>query len=302
MSVLLFVVGALAVMVGVAMMGFGVPINEFSFGNTLIIAGMSAAVGGLIVIGLGAVVSQLQRIAEGQGARLPVRPPGRAPGSFEVTAGAAPAAARVPFPSKTRPEPGSRVEPRAAAPMVAELPPEEAPPFLRNPTLPPLPADEPVSLSPGEPLAPSGPDAVEPERIEPVLRADEDAAEKLGREDEDERQEPVVESIRRSSTYFDRMWPAPEPKPEKPLPPDDGPADMDADLTPSEMASRGDDEAETPSAPEREQEPPAVLKSGVVDGMGYTLYVDGSIEAELPQGTLRFASINDLRSYLEKNA
>ena len=44
----------------------------------------------------------------------------------------------------------------------------------------------------------------------------------------------------------------------------------------------------------------AILKSGVVDGMGYTLYVDGSIEAELPQGTLHFTSINDLRSHLEK--
>ena len=46
----------------------------------------------------------------------------------------------------------------------------------------------------------------------------------------------------------------------------------------------------------------AVLKSGVVDGMAYTLYVDGSIEAELPQGTLRFASIDELRSHLEKNS
>ena len=46
----------------------------------------------------------------------------------------------------------------------------------------------------------------------------------------------------------------------------------------------------------------AILKSGVVDGMGYTLYVDGSIEAELPQGTLRFASINELRSHLEKTS
>ena len=54
--------------------------------------------------------------------------------------------------------------------------------------------------------------------------------------------------------------------------------------------------------PEIEQAPVAILKSGVVDGMGYTLYVDGSIEAELPQGTLRFASINELRSHLEKNA
>jgi hypothetical protein len=49
-------------------------------------------------------------------------------------------------------------------------------------------------------------------------------------------------------------------------------------------------------------EPVAILKSGVVDGMAYTLYVDGSIEAELPQGTLRFASINELRDHLAKNS
>ena len=46
----------------------------------------------------------------------------------------------------------------------------------------------------------------------------------------------------------------------------------------------------------------AVLKSGVVDGMAYTLYVDGSIEAELPQGTVRFASIHELRNHLTKNS
>lgn len=70
-----------------------------------------------------------------------------------------------------------------------------------------------------------------------------------------------------------------------------------------------------PGAPFREASPPppkrteperpravAILKSGIVDGMGYTLYVDGSIEAELPQGTLRFASINELRSHIAKNS
>jgi hypothetical protein len=60
--------------------------------------------------------------------------------------------------------------------------------------------------------------------------------------------------------------------------------------------------AEAPSA--EEQPKPravAILKSGVVDGMSYTLYVDGSIEAELPQGTLRFASIHELRAHLEQN-
>jgi len=45
--------------------------------------------------------------------------------------------------------------------------------------------------------------------------------------------------------------------------------------------------------------PVSVLKSGVVEGMAYTLYSDGSIEAQLPQGTLRFGSISALRSHIE---
>jgi hypothetical protein len=46
----------------------------------------------------------------------------------------------------------------------------------------------------------------------------------------------------------------------------------------------------------------AILKSGVVDGMAYTLYADGSIEAQLPQGTVRFGSIAELRAHIESNA
>jgi hypothetical protein len=49
-----------------------------------------------------------------------------------------------------------------------------------------------------------------------------------------------------------------------------------------------------------EPRPIAILKSGVIDGMAYTLYTDGSIEAELPQGTMRFASIDELRAHLEQ--
>ena len=45
----------------------------------------------------------------------------------------------------------------------------------------------------------------------------------------------------------------------------------------------------------------SILKSGVVDGMAYTLYSDGSIEAQLPQGTMRFGSITELRNHLERN-
>ena len=48
------------------------------------------------------------------------------------------------------------------------------------------------------------------------------------------------------------------------------------------------DEPETPSeeAPADAPQAAAVLKSGVVGGMAYTLYVDGSIQAELPLGSL----------------
>jgi hypothetical protein len=54
--------------------------------------------------------------------------------------------------------------------------------------------------------------------------------------------------------------------------------------------------------PEESLEPVTVLKSGIVDGMAYTLYSDGSIEAQLPQGLLRFGSISELRAHIEQDS
>ncbi len=59
--------------------------------------------------------------------------------------------------------------------------------------------------------------------------------------------------------------------------------------------------AELPLAPANDRTP-AVLKSGVIDGMAYTLYADGSIEADLPDGVIKFASVDALRAHLEKHA
>ena len=50
--------------------------------------------------------------------------------------------------------------------------------------------------------------------------------------------------------------------------------------------------------PTREPQAVSVLKSGVIEGMAYTLYSDGSIEADLPQGMMRFPSIDALRRHL----
>lgn len=43
----------------------------------------------------------------------------------------------------------------------------------------------------------------------------------------------------------------------------------------------------------------SILKSGVIDEMAYTLFTDGSIEAQMPDGTMRFASIDELRRHLD---
>jgi hypothetical protein len=86
--------------------------------------------------------------------------------------------------------------------------------------------------------------------------------------------------------------PAPEPHPEKPS------RNMFDTVWPNDGKPPSERNAEAPPPPE--PRPPEILKSGVIDGMAYTLYTDGSIEAQLPQGTLRFTSIDDLRAHLER--
>jgi hypothetical protein len=89
-----------------------------------------------------------------------------------------------------------------------------------------------------------------------------------------------------------------EPRPAPAAPPAVAPAPVAA--APAVMEER---HAEPPPrSPPEEARATAVLKSGVVDGMAYTLYADGSIVAQLPQGTVRFGSIAELRAHIETNS
>jgi hypothetical protein len=36
--------------------------------------------------------------------------------------------------------------------------------------------------------------------------------------------------------------------------------------------------------------------------MPYTLYTDGSIEAKLPEGTIKFGSVAELRAHIKSNS
>jgi hypothetical protein len=56
------------------------------------------------------------------------------------------------------------------------------------------------------------------------------------------------------------------------------------------------------TARDEDQPQVTVLRSGVVDGMAYSLYSDGSIEAQMPEGMMRFASIDELRAHLDQRS
>jgi hypothetical protein len=73
---------------------------------------------------------------------------------------------------------------------------------------------------------------------------------------------------------------------------------------PSSFAETNPGATEYPPQPTKgEDHPPAtVIKSGVVDGMAYSLYSDGSIEAQLPEGLMRFATIDELRAHLDRGS
>jgi hypothetical protein len=70
---------------------------------------------------------------------------------------------------------------------------------------------------------------------------------------------------------------------------------------PARAASEPDQQVELAPAVDAPRSA-TILKSGVVDGMAYTLYADGSIEATLPHGTVRFGSIAELRAHIETNS
>jgi hypothetical protein len=271
-STVLFIVGALALLLGVVIVAFGVPVSEFSFGNTLIVAGATTATGGLIVLALGAVTVQLQRLNDAL-AQVPLSMSGHE--AYEALPAAAAAAAEAE-------EESHPFEPRGPSEPPEFPMPASPAPSLRNP-------EEPVEVAEDVPLSP-------PPTAEPEVKQPRDLPAWM-------RQRPAAPAAKEEPkrSFFDSVWP-PESK-------------MFARSEPEESAPPAETPVPTPEPPAAEQSPTepvaaepaekpraiAILKSGVVDGMGYTLYVDGSIEAELPQGTLRFASIHELRAHLEQN-
>ena len=251
---------------GLLAIGYGVPINEFGFGNTLIVAGTVSACTGMILIGLCIVVRELKNMARGLGAGIPAELHTDA-ALMAATAGSAP---RVPA-SATE-----NADDAEAATSASPASPE--------------PAEAAAAVKPRRNLLFSSSSRKERERaqgrIEPSAEPGAAAV------------PPAEAPAEPPPASFEEAWPKPERA-----------RTLDPSLprrgrTPSTFAEASASTAAAerhPPVPRAEEPPPiTVLKSGVVDGMAYSLYSDGSIEAQMPEGMMRFASIDELRAHLDQ--
>jgi hypothetical protein len=311
MYAFLLILGAVIAAAGVVLIGPGLPFGGRDYDASIVTPGAVAIVGGLILIGLALAVRVLGRIEKALAARPLPQPALQEEAAPAVEAPAAAAPARIPFPPKPVAEPAPPPAPAVATPRV--LPEDAALERLREkfPTLvrlenAPVVEDADVSLSP-----------------KPSVRADEVVAEAnstIARQTNGAtppRIEPRLEvqvrpAIRpERAKNFEAFWPkkqgpgqeasapaAKQPAAQQPLP-------VEPVLTPEPVQFQFREPAPEPRPVEPAPEAPttvSILKSGVVDGMAYTLYSDGSIEAQLPQGMLRFGSITELRNHIEQSA
>jgi len=335
MGLVLLVLGTAVAACGVAAMGFGfgIPANEFNLGAALISGGSTALVGGFVLIGLSAVVSELRRL--GDAMKGSVQPAQRSPEAFH------PATAGVSASSPAAPAP--RVAPPTAAMLPQRLRPKSPAREIRPAVAPSSPSSVEVSAAAIQRLRSSIPRAEDP-RVEPQVSAPPASAPQLSAPGDEaplspngppsrghqltaklkaepatpdtqpapaERPGEAVEALKASrldflfrskparptpAEDFEAVWPA-EPQP----------ARTNAGLTPQPAEPRPSPfplMQEAGGAQQSTPEPSAatIVKSGVVDGMAYNLYTDGSIEAKLPEGTIKFGSVAELRAHIKSNS
>jgi hypothetical protein len=279
--------GGVLSVAGIVLAGAGLSLREGSFDAGLFTPGIVAAVGGLFLIGLGLTLRTLQQIERA----LAARPMPRV--VQEPIGGAAESADEsdvFSFPAQTKPAP-TAVAARTSDDQLAHAPAETAPETARfgNRSAPPLTKAAAVS---------NGANA-EPDTEHFGRRSNGAAATRIPRVPIGARSTAATEPSKPPA--LDTTW----PKGSRFL--------RGAQTEPVQnsgvqaMESQHGQLAENASAfpqPTAYDEPVpiSVLRSGVVDGMAYTLFSDGSIEAQLPQGTLRFGSITELRQHLEQGA
>jgi hypothetical protein len=292
MYLVLFGFGAVLTVAGIVLAGAGLSLREGTFDASLFTPGVVAAVGGLLLIGLGMALRTLQQIERALAARAMPRvvqmPIAGAPETSEESGEPGIFA----FPPQTK-------QARAPTAITADASDEEpaqtvgqkAPDTARigNRSYPPL-------AKPAAPAPDEANNETDADRF--GRRANGAAATRIPpRLPVGARSTAATEQSKPQG--LDTMWPKDSRRARgietEPLQ-NSGVSAMEA------RQSAGATAAVPPATAYDEPVPISVLRSGIVDGMAYTLYSDGSIEAQLPQGTLRFGSITELRQHLEQGA
>ncbi len=275
MMVLLLIAGIGFLLAGVLTIGFGIPVKEFSFGNTLILTGTVAACTGIIMLALWTVVRELRNIARRLG-----------PGVLTEDEGL------LVSPEQPAAENAGNAEPAAPSPQWHED------------------AGSRDRVRGDMPSAPEPVEAASAARqrrnllFSSSLRRERERAQARTADPSapDARPAPAVPSGSDSTegprATFEDAWPKSERSRTTDLLPRRS-ARAPATFTEPSADTAGA-ERQTPAARKEDPPPVTVLKSGVVDGMAYSLYSDGSIEAQMPEGMMRFASIDELRAHLDQ--
>jgi hypothetical protein len=309
MSLFLLVLGAATTAAGFILVASGVVLPEGTIGVEVVTPGTIAAVGGLILVGIGLAVRQLQHIERALAGRPGLRPvPHEAPAlsaaKLPVVAG------RLPFPPKMPGSPNPPPLPLGAMPAPAEVAAMETPPAI-PPALAPFKAapvveDTALSLMPQTPV--HADEGIHEVKDLAVIGRGGNGARPIRRVPR------VVASGRQSAApdvargaVLNAFWPdksragngaaSAEAASSTPQPP----LVLRSEVPPAPVAAMTP-VAQTEGIELVARQPISILKSGVVEGMAYSLYSDGSIEAELPQGILRFGSIEALRDHIESSA
>ena len=299
MMLVVLIAGIGLLLSGLVTVALGIQL-DLSFGNTLILTGAIVACTGVVMLALWTVVRELKTIALRMGPPI---------GKESRAGNTAPSASLSTALGDQAPEDGGfSFGHDQPAPEHAG-----AEPALQSAVSPPPPwLEEAGSRDRGRGDAPPEPEAapaVKPKRnllfssssrkereraqartadpAMPDLRAPAAAA------------PPAAESGEAPPATFDDAWPKPERARAA-----DASQPHRSSRTPSTFTEPGTGAAGadrvSPAARSEDQPQVTVLKSGVVDGMAYSLYSDGSIEAQMPEGMMRFASIDELRAHLDQ--
>jgi hypothetical protein len=305
----LLIGGTVVLCIGLLTVVFGIPIKEFSFGNTMILAGAVVSCTGLVLIGLYFIGREFRNLARRLETGVPVHAPVMPAREAADTARPRPQTARDDR-LFARDQPRDRDDVaddhlhddhlRTSPPLEPGTPPaawQDHPVTRARPPAPPAESFE----SPAEP-------AERPRRNIMFSSHRRDANRDLPSREpsqtpaDDSAYQPSTEDFRprdpetEAADPFDHAWPqssrsrseSSTPRNGRAAPP---PADQDA---PEPVRER--------FQPPRRADASSVtiVKSGVVDSMAYSLYSDGSIEAQMPEGMVRFASIDELRAHLDE--